>query len=584
MTNTRTPRGSWRFRGVCVTASLAGLAAACLPFAARATATEAAACAVTFTDANDWGSGFTARVTLTDTGTTTLSNWTLAYGNTGDQKLVDGWNGTWSQTGNKVTVTAPGYQTSIAPGASYTIGANFAYSGVNSAPTGFTVNGIACDGGDSPSPTPTPPPTPTPTPTDRPGRVTRDGTHLRLDGQNFRFSGANIYWLGLDENVGGIAYPTRFRVDDALETAKAMGVTVIRSHTLGISTGTAASLEPSLDHFNDAAFDSIDYAVARAGQLGFHLVVPLTDNWHWYHGGRHDFTDWLGLPEDAFYTDSRAVSAFERYIDHLLDHVNPYTGLAYKNDPTVLAFELGNELTGMNAGWVQTIASHLKKISPDHLVAAPWDSADYSASDVDVVDAHYYPPSASAVTRDAADITGHGKVYLAGEYGWTSADSALYDTFASDQDVTGALFWSLFPHADDHGYVQHNDGFTLHFPGDDAAMKQAAASIRALDYRMSGRAEPPVPAPGRPAVTSARRSSGQVVLAWRGATTAGSYSVLRSTAGTGGPWQTVCDRCATDNTTPWTDTSAPSGPVWYAVAPYTADGTAGPRSDPARVD
>jgi hypothetical protein len=30
----------------------------------------------------------------------------------------------------------------------------------------------------------------------------------------------NIYWLGLDENVGGIAYPSLFRIADALETAK----------------------------------------------------------------------------------------------------------------------------------------------------------------------------------------------------------------------------------------------------------------------------------------------------------------------------------------------------------------------------
>jgi len=49
--------------------------------------------------------------------------------------------------------------------------------------------------------------------------VTRQGSKLFLNGKQFRCSGANVYWLGLDENVGGIQYPTHFRVDDALETA-----------------------------------------------------------------------------------------------------------------------------------------------------------------------------------------------------------------------------------------------------------------------------------------------------------------------------------------------------------------------------
>ncbi len=54
--------------------------------------------------------------------------------------------------------------------------------------------------------------------------VEKVGTHLVDSGHTWRFGGANIYWLGLDQNVGGIGYPTRFRIDDVLETAKDMGV------------------------------------------------------------------------------------------------------------------------------------------------------------------------------------------------------------------------------------------------------------------------------------------------------------------------------------------------------------------------
>ena len=52
----------------------------------------------------------------------------------------------------------------------------------------------------------------------------------------WRFAGANIYWLGLDENVGGVHYPTPFRIRDALTTAAGMGARVVRAQ-LGDSAG-----------------------------------------------------------------------------------------------------------------------------------------------------------------------------------------------------------------------------------------------------------------------------------------------------------------------------------------------------------
>ena len=47
-----------------------------------------------------------------------------------------------------------------------------------------------------------------------------------------------------------------------------------------------------------------------------------------------------------FYTNPLIVGDFKRYIRKLITHVNPYTGLTYAEDPTVYAFETGNELSG----------------------------------------------------------------------------------------------------------------------------------------------------------------------------------------------------------------------------------------------
>ena len=73
--------------------------------------------------------------------------------------------------------------------------------------------------------------------------ITRSGSKLQIEGHTIRLAGANIYWLGLDENGSpGIAYPTSFRVQDAISTAvDTLGATVIRAHTLGISVGQRVS-------------------------------------------------------------------------------------------------------------------------------------------------------------------------------------------------------------------------------------------------------------------------------------------------------------------------------------------------------
>lgn len=55
--------------------------------------------------------------------------------------------------------------------------------------------------------------------------VQREGTSLTLQGEPFRFAGTNLYWLGLDENVGGIDHLTCFRTDDALKTVRVMNAT-----------------------------------------------------------------------------------------------------------------------------------------------------------------------------------------------------------------------------------------------------------------------------------------------------------------------------------------------------------------------
>ncbi|WP_308121106.1 cellulose-binding domain-containing protein [Paractinoplanes bogorensis] len=130
-------------------------------------ASAAAVCTVGWS-ANQWSTGFTAEVKVTNGGAA-VTSWTLGWTFAGDQRITNGWNATVTQTGKSVTAASVGWNGPLATGASASFGFQATYSGTNAAPAEFTFNGVSCSGS-TPTPTPTTPlpttsMTPGPTPT-----------------------------------------------------------------------------------------------------------------------------------------------------------------------------------------------------------------------------------------------------------------------------------------------------------------------------------------------------------------------------------------------------------------------------------
>ncbi|MBB3113708.1 mannan endo-1,4-beta-mannosidase [Paenibacillus phyllosphaerae] len=414
--------------------------------------------------------------------------------------------------------------------------------------------------------------------------VTRDGSRLVLGGEPFRFAGPNIYWLGLDENVNGIDWPSPFRVTNALDTAIEMGATVVRSHTLGASHGCEKALSPTLGEYNEEAFRRVDFAIKEAGLRGLRLIIPFVCNWHYYHGGRKTFAQWRGLDDaDAFYTDEQVIADFEAYITVLLNRINSYTGIAYKDDPTIMAWELGNELNNAPVEWVRRIVRHVKSLDRNHLVAHgkqfQLDADKLQIEELDILDVHYYPANAQELTEDAAAVAAAGKVYIAGEFGWPDCDLTAFLNAAEElEHVSGTLFWSLFGHHDRGGYVQHFDGFAVHYPGC-GVNEDIFARVKALRthaYRMSGRPLPSDSVPECPVILDADRGH----IAFRGVVGAAYYTVERSLSGEEGSWQTIYDKRPADHSMPWIDpTRVQSTSAYYRVKAINVAGMEGDYSE-----
>jgi hypothetical protein len=143
-------------------AVLAGAAAA---IGLAPSASAATACTVDYT-VNQWNSGFTTDVRLTNQAAP-VSAWTLTWTFAGDQKVTSAWSAQVSQSGKAVTATNVAWNGSLGTGATTSFGFQGTYSGTNAKPIDFALNGVSCNGDVTPTPT-TASPTPTvasPTPT-----------------------------------------------------------------------------------------------------------------------------------------------------------------------------------------------------------------------------------------------------------------------------------------------------------------------------------------------------------------------------------------------------------------------------------
>jgi mannan endo-1,4-beta-mannosidase len=455
--------------------------------------------------------------------------------------------------------------------------------------------------------------------------VTRSGDLLLLNGKPFRFSGTNIYWGGLDNNARtGLNYPTPFRVDSSLQTMADMGETVVRCQTCGISTGNPLSVEPYLGGFSQTALRHIDYFIAQAQRYRLKVVIPFTDSYGYYLGTYCDYTNWLhlsppsGCPSaraaSAFYDDRKAVAAFEKYISVLLNHVNYYTGVPNKDNPAILAWETGNELQFGAGGpaelsrWTARISAFIRSQDKKHLIMDGSfypDSGNLKLPDVDIIDRHYYPLSARSLSQDAYRAAAAGKPMVAGEYAWN--DASQLKTFLIEirqtPSIAGDMYWDLQPQNDFFGYVEHYDGYQLHYPGDNSDVKDAAGDpplatssdvpevtlLRLHAYAMSGRAIPAYPVPPPPVMTNVEHVASSTagagnLLEWRGSPGAAAYVVQRATKSASGPWTTVARVNAGRLQLPYLDGRDGTGPrPWYRVTAVNAAGAGGPASAPFQV-
>ncbi|GIF45555.1 fibronectin type III domain protein [Asanoa ferruginea] len=93
---------------------------------------------------NAWNNGFTADVTVTNTGTSGINGWTLTYNLPGGQAITNSWNATVTTAGTAVTARNLAWNGTLAAGASTSFGYQGTHGGGYTSPSAFALNGSTC--------------------------------------------------------------------------------------------------------------------------------------------------------------------------------------------------------------------------------------------------------------------------------------------------------------------------------------------------------------------------------------------------------------------------------------------------------
>jgi mannan endo-1,4-beta-mannosidase len=222
--------------------------------------------------------------------------------------------------------------------------------------------------------------TATPAPAGNVGFVRAQNAQFVLDGQRFDFVGTVAFAL-----LAGKIYGIESFTHDVIAAARANNFRVVR--TWGYFLGRPESIEPAPRQYNESALQALDWVIKQFDDAGIRLVVPLFGRYDNF-GGMLTYAQWVGRGPDlvAFYTDPNAKALYKDYVRMLLNRTNVYTGRQYKNEPTILAWELADEPNlpdvdrsgNIFHAWASEMAAFVKSVDSNHLLGTGEEGYDTS--------------------------------------------------------------------------------------------------------------------------------------------------------------------------------------------------------------
>ena len=226
------------------------------------------------------------------------------------------------------------------------------------------------------------------------GFVCRSETGFVVDGKPYTFVGAN-FWYGPvlgSEGQGG----DRLRLCRELDALHAMGLDNLRvlvgsDGEQGVRTKVEPTLQKAPGVYNDTLLAGLDYLLMEMGKRGMKAVLYLNNSWEW-SGGYGFYLEHAGAgkaprPEEdgyeaymrhvaKFATNEQAHELFFNYVRFIVSRQNRYTSLYYKDDPAIMAWQIGNEPRAFGeqqkqpfAKWLSLTSALIRSLDANHLIS-----------------------------------------------------------------------------------------------------------------------------------------------------------------------------------------------------------------------
>jgi mannan endo-1,4-beta-mannosidase len=340
-----------------------------------------------------------------------------------------------------------------------------------------------------------------------------DATLLQNLRTPFRATGTNLYYLpqtfAYAQQDGNDAL--REVATEVLDDLVCLSSPVARIWAFNDTRDRSSFRFSPQEGFRESGLRGLDEAVFEAKRRGIRLVLPLTNNWADF-GGLPAYARWAteqtGRPhtKDDFFFDAQMQSWWKDYVAMLAERVNVFTGVRYRDEPAILAWEIGNELRcntcGGSApltGTIRQLAAFARAVFPQHLIADGGEGFDdrpsayvglenpYSVSGVegasfsdlvavpelDMLSYHLYPKNYGLrlgrdtelwIRRHQTLAASAGKVAYLGECGQEASDTERathFDEWLGHVYEGGGgqigLTWQLLPES-----RQLNDGYAIY--------------------------------------------------------------------------------------------------------------------------
>jgi len=218
-----------------------------------------------------------------------------------------------------------------------------------------------------------------------------------LNNKPYYYIGANYWYAGLlglqKDKARGIE-----RLQAELDFLKKVNVTNLRVMVGAEGTGqihgtnrVEPPLQPRKGKFDETALKGLDVLLYEMGKRNMKAVLFLSNNWEW-SGGFLQYLNWNGLIADSvlrrklnwneyrdyvsrFYSCAPCQEDYDKQLQLVLNHPNSITHTKYRDDATIMAWEIANEPRPMRPAannaykaWLRKTASLIKSVDKKHLV------------------------------------------------------------------------------------------------------------------------------------------------------------------------------------------------------------------------